>query len=308
MRVLLVDLDSTGFGNLALMKLSAWHKAQGDEVFLGQAAAWDLSRASCVFTFNAGQNTYPRDARTGGSGFRSVERLPDPIEHIMPDYLLYGHDLGHSMGFTSRGCLRRCPWCVVPEKEGGIVPWADFHEFWDRRHSRIMLLDNNLLAAPNCKETLEGLAKEGPRVDFNQGLDIRLLDDEKAYWLSKVQAYFLSSSGDWPGLRFSFDLPQMEGDVRRGVALLQQRGIEPGRLSFYVLVGYNTSFEEDKARFSLLKELGCQAFPMFYMDEKGVEHQPTKGRVYERQMPHGSRWAIRKYIRLANGVNYDDRH
>ncbi len=294
MKLLLLDLDRTKFGNLALMKLSAWHKSRGDEVFFGQSASWDRCYVSCVFTSNAKKNTYPPDAVLGGSGFGMKNWLPLEAEHSMPDYSLY--NLHYSMGFTSRGCPRKCPWCMVPEKEGNILPWTSIYEFWDRRHDSIMLLDNNILASPkwHFEDTLLELAKQRLKVDFNQGLDIRLVDDEKAWWLSTIRL--------WKGLRFSFDMPSMAEVVKKGVSLLKSRGSQPHQLSFYVLVGYNTTFDEDKERFSLLRELGCDAFPMFYTDREGVEHLPARGHIREREMPHGSRWAIRKYLRLTNRI------
>ena len=299
MQILLIDCDSMGFSNLALMKLSAWHKARGDEVFLGQAASWDRSYASCVFSVNSEKDTYPPDAQRGGIGFGLARWLPSEVEHTMPDYGLYGQDLGWSMGFTSRGCIRKCPWCVVPEKEGNITAWAEIYEFWDPRHDRIRLLDNNLLAASNWKDTLASLVKERLLVDFNQGLDIRLVDDERVYFLNKVRR--------WGSLRFSFDLPGMAARVREGVKQLRNAGI--GKIQFYVLVGFNTTFEEDRERFRFIRELNCEAFPMFFTDIDGKEHLPARGHILEREMPRGSRWAIRKYLRLTNrGASQLDGH
>ncbi len=294
MKVLLADLDfparpyashAYGFGNLALMKLSAWHKARGDEVFLNFAlAGCDQCYVSCVFSWNTHRREYYPDGLVGGSGFSLDTKLPDEAEHIMPDYSLY--DLDHSMGFTSRGCIRRCPWCDVPQKEGGITPWASIYEFWDRRHYMIMLLDNNLLASPNWKDTLRDLIKEKLLVDINQGLDIRLVDDEKAHYLSKLTV------GDY--YRFSFDLPQMAQAVREGVRLLEGAGIPSSKLLFYVLVGFDTNFEQDRERFALLKSLNCQAFPMQYNGQL-----PAEGRIVEKDLPRGPRGAVRKYVRSA---------
>jgi len=262
MKVLLYDADMK-FPNLALMKLSAWHKAKGDEVKLN----WlfekpDLVYASCIFP----KNWYRVEALpfgfdlAGGTGSPLDHQLLPSIEHIMPDYSLYNCDF--SMGFTSRGCIRKCPWCIVPLKEGGIRAHAYIYEFWDRRHKKIVLLDNNLLAAPNWKDTLQDLAKERIKVDFNQGLDIRLVDAEKAYWLKQV------NFGRY--LRFSFDEPQMESKVREGIRILEKVGIKPSRLSFYLLVGFNTSFEQDIERINLLKSYGCDYFAIKYQPVNGV--------------------------------------
>lgn len=288
MRVLLRDLDNTGFGNLALMKLSAWHKGKGDEVLLDQAAEWDKCYVSCVFTINANSNTYPNNSKRGGTGFKSAAILPPEIEHIKPDYSLYGHDLGYSMGFTSRGCIRKCPWCVVPNKEGWITPWSEIYEFWDRRHDRIMLLDNNLLASPNWRETIKALIKERLLVDFNQGLDIRLVTDEVAWYLSQTKRF--------TKLRFGFDKWNYHRSVEDGIHLLSKAGIKPSSLHFYVLMGFDQDAQADYARLELLTNLGCSIFPMIYVDDKGINHWPKPGPIPKNM--HGDRNHLRKLARL----------
>lgn len=172
MKVSLIDLDiiqrRRPFPNLALMKLSAYHKRSGDQVYLNFPLHWaNITYASCVFTWNAkGRARVPNKGIVGGSGIDLKAELPPEVERIMPDYSLYpGVDF--SLGFTSRGCLRKCPWCIIPEKEGQIKPWARIYEFWDRRHKKIVLLDNNLLAAPNWRQTMEDLIAEDLAVDFN---------------------------------------------------------------------------------------------------------------------------------------------
>ncbi|GAH88535.1 unnamed protein product, partial [marine sediment metagenome] len=172
MKVLLMDLDVTNrrrpFPNLALLKLSAYHKSRGDEVFLNFPLCQpDVTYASCVFSWNAKRKaSVPDGATVGGSGINLKMVLPPEVEHIMPDYSLYPN-VDFSLGFTSRGCIRRCKWCIVPEKEGIIRPAAEIYEFWDRHHSKIVLLDNNLLAAPNWEDTLSDLIREQIQVDFN---------------------------------------------------------------------------------------------------------------------------------------------
>jgi len=263
LRILLVDIDRLKsrrnlFPNLALMKLSAYHKGRGDTVlplnFL--LAEAEVIYASCMFQENADVlQTLPLEGvRYGGSGFRNWHVvLPSDVEHICPDYSLY--DCKVAMGFTSRGCCRRCPFCIVPEKEGEPKAWASIYEFW-RGQEKVVLLDPNLLAAPNWRQTLEDLIREGVEVDFNQGLDIRLVTEEAARLLRKVRY------GRY--LRFAWDLMQTEAQVRRGLETLRRAGIPPSRCMFYMLIGFNTTYEEDLYRVRVLRGMGADVFVMAY--------------------------------------------
>ena len=293
MKVLLMDLDIISrrrpFPNLALMKLSAYHKAKGDEVFLNFPLRQpDITYASCVFTWTAKRRaSVPDGAIVGGSGIDLKAELPPEVEHIMPDYSLYP-SVNFSLGFTSRGCIRRCPWCIVPEKEGHIKPWASIHEFWDQRHKKIILLDNNLLAAPNWREVFSELFTIDVEVDFNQGLDIRLVDDEIAFYLSKVNARTL---------RFAFDHISYELSVRQGISLLVKRGISPSKLSFYVLVGFGGD-ETALERMKLLSSYKVDVYPMLYKDHDGREPELSE-KLTETIFWRGGRSNLKKFLRVA---------
>lgn len=263
MQVLLLDCDLK-YPNLALVKLSAWHKKHGDTVTLNFPLG-DYNRvyASCVFSKNKKKlDSLPfQDMIVGGTGSGNWDCLPDEIEHIMPDYSLY--NCNYSLGFTSRGCLRHCRWCLVPQKEGNIKAWASIYEFWDRKHRDIVLLDNNLLASPNWKETLTDLAKEKLRVDFNQGLDIRLVNEENAHYLAKL--HFIKQ------LRFSFDEPAIEPAFRQGMDTLLKAGITAGQIMVYVLIGFDTTSDQDMERLNILREYRCDPFAMVYEEVNGVK-------------------------------------
>ncbi len=293
MKVLLMDLDVTKVRrpspNLALMKLSAYHKAKGDDVYLNfPLRQADITYASCVFTWNTKRrNEVPDGATIGGSGIDLKAELPPEVEHIMPDYSLYS-GVDFSLGFTSRGCIRKCPWCIVPEKEGQIKPWARIYEFWDRRHRKITLLDNNLLAAPNWRLTMDDLIAEGLEVDFNQGLDIRLVNEDTVGYLKRVNTR---------QLRFAFDDIAYESAVRRGIELLLDNGIRSRKLSFYVLVGFG---EDDTAleRMKLLQSLNVTVFPMIYRGPDGKEPE-IREKLSETILWHGGRGNLKKFLRLA---------
>jgi len=292
MKVLLMDLDVIKVRrpapNLALMKLSAYHKAKGDDVYLNfPLRQADITYASCVFTWDAKRrNEVPDGATIGGSGIDLKAELPLEVEHIMPDYSLYS-GVDFSLGFTSRGCIRKCPWCIVPEKEGQIKPWARIYEFWDSHHRKIVLLDNNLLAAPNWKQTMDDLIAEELAVDFNQGLDLRLVDDEAAFYLSKVNAR---------KLRFAFDDISYEHSIRQGISLLVKRGISPSKLSFYVLVGFNGD-ETALERMKLLSSYKVDVYPMIYKDRDGREPE-LREKLTETIFWHGGRGNLKKFLRL----------
>jgi len=299
MKVLLMDLDvitqRRHYPNLVLMKLSAYHKARGDEVYLNfPLRRPDITYASCVFTWHAKQRpTVPDGAIVGGSGIDLKAGLSSEIEHMNPDYSLYPNVSplvkDTSIGFTSRGCIRRCPWCIVPEKEGGIRAVARIYEFWNRRHRKITLLDNNLLAAPNWKQTMEDLIAEGLEVDFNQGLDIRLLNEKNVAYLRQVKT---------KELRFAFDDIGYEKAVRGGIELLLGNGYRSRKLAFYVLYGFpddNTALE----RVKILQSHNVDIYPMAYKDVSGREPQrKLLGEQIGNMMFHGSRGNINKFLRL----------
>lgn len=298
MKVLLMDLDITNrrkpSPNLALMKLSAYHKSRGDEVYLNfPLQKPDITYASCVFTWNIKRKpSVPDSAIVGGSGIDLKAELTPEAEHIMPDYGLYPNVAplwkDASIGFTSRGCIRRCPWCIVPEKEGSIKPWTRIYEFWDRRHRKIVLLDNNLLAAPNWRQTMEDLIAEGLKVDFNQGLDIRLLNEENLDYLKQVKT---------EELRFAFDHIGYEKVVREGIELLLANGLGSRKLSFYFLHGFS---DDDMCveRLKILASYNVEVYPMAYRGPDGKEPGRRILKVDDIPLLHGSRRNIDKFLRL----------
>ena len=257
--------------NLALMKLAAYHRALGDEVSLvrgikisSRLVVPDIVYISCIFSENRDAalhmaRQFPRSqVSIGGSGVDLETELSIEIEHLKPDYDLF--DCDYSIGFTSRGCIRKCPFCIVPEKEGHIRAVADIYEFWDTRHRHIVLCDNNILALPNHFEKIAGqIRKEKLSVDFNQGLDIRLITEENAGILADIRIK--------PHLRFSWDGIADEAAIREGIQILKSAGIN--RSQFFVLSGFNSKFHEDLYRLNKLREWGQRAYLMRYSTIRG---------------------------------------
>lgn len=260
MRIRLIDIDSK-IPNLALMKLSAYHKARGDSVSFDEPDP-DRVYASVVFTKNAWKARAQRqmfpnsEVEIGGTGIDLAKRLPDEIEFCKPDYDLYPST--YSLGFTTRGCIRRCPFCVVPEKEGKIRRWQHIREWHDDRFNSVVCLDNNVYADKAWFfENTDFVLEQGLQYNAVQGMDIRILDEEIAGRLADLK---------WSGqMHFAFDSIQDEGAVRKGIQMLQDAGIRTRHdVTFYVLVGFDSTPEEDKRRCRLLKELRATPFVMQY--------------------------------------------
>lgn len=261
MRVGLIDVDGHNFPNLALMKLSAWHKAAGDRVeFAIPLDRYDRVYASKVFTFSPDIDIEPMAGEfyKGGTGYGLDNRLPDCIEHMRPDYSLYGIT-DTAYGFLSRGCPRGCPFCIVAEKEGRASrKVADLAEWWNGQRN-IKILDPNLTACAECLDLMGQLAESKATVDFTQGLDVRLMDDRKIEAVKRINTKRIHFA--WDGLddlepRFRAIADAMPGMIRGH------------RLSVYVLTNFNTDRDWNLHRIYTLRDLGFDPFVMVYDRDK----------------------------------------
>lgn len=247
MKINLVDIDGK-YPNLALMKMAAYYKSQGAEILFNSCRPSDKVFISVVFSQNLPRAQKIQRAlggQIGGSGTGDYSIiLPLDIEHIHPDYSLYG--LNYSMGFTSRGCFRDCSFCIVPAKEGKVAEHSPLDEFVE--HRDVVLLDNNFLASPQWRVKLQGMIDRKLRIDFNQGLDIRLLNAESAAMIAELAP---------PYLRFAWDSMALFAEVKRGIRLLKLAGypVNRNRIGFYVLTGHETTYKEDLYRLDYLHKL-----------------------------------------------------
>lgn len=271
MKALLIHVDGK-MPNLALMKLAAWHIAKGDEVELLRKGSHsnlrdvELVYVSCIFPQNApkarGLASWFGQAKVsfGGPGFEKPSSLPPPVEHTLPWYPLYGVDF--DMGFTTRGCPKRCPFCYVPKLEGAFQEHADIEEFHWPGHQKIVLLDNNFLFSNRWQETLDWINQRKILVNFNQGLDFQFLTHEKAVELAKTRLY------PWtfvkPSASFAWDLMEEEPHVDRGIKILEDAGFKMWKLQIYILVGFNTTHDQDLYRVNKIIEHGLDPFIMIY--------------------------------------------
>ena len=267
MRVGLVDVDRTKFPNLVLMKLAAWHKNHGDEVDLlapndvliggNLFGDYDNIYAACVFTENSeiAQRLAYIGAEIGGTGTNNTCTLPHEIEHIYPDYALYGSTTT-AYGFLTRGCPRACPFCIVAGKEGRTSrKVADLSEFWNGERY-IKLLDPNLLAAPEHMELLGQLAVSEAWVDFTQGLDARLLTTENINLLNMCKVKMMHFAWDNPRDEHIPQMLQMFAE-RSTVTDYRKRRV-------YVLTNYWSTHAEDLQRVCWLREHGYDPYVMIY--------------------------------------------
>ncbi len=188
MNIGLIDVDGK-MPNLALMKISAWHKKQGDTVeWYNGLCNYDKVYMSKVFTFTEDYIFYINAPiiEKGGTGYDFFKELPMNVDRTFPDYSLYRVDADLAYGFLTRGCPNRCKWCIVPQKEGNIRPYMDIEEITENRKKAI-LMDNNILACDYGLQQIEKIVKMKIKVDFNQALDARLVNEETASMLARVK-------------------------------------------------------------------------------------------------------------------------
>ena len=190
MKIGLIDIDchaakkkwgATIYPNIALCKIAAYHKARGDKVeWATPFEHYDILYRTKIFNFSEDDYT-PYDADViikGGTGYDLYATLPQEIDDTQPDYSIYQNiPKDTSYGFLTRGCPRGCGFCHVASKEGQCSrKVADLSEFWNGQKN-IVLCDPNILACPQHMELLQQLVNSKAKVNFNQGLDIRLVND-----------------------------------------------------------------------------------------------------------------------------------
>ena len=264
MKIGLIDVDSHNFPNLALMKLSAWHKAQGDTVeWWWGFGNYDRVYMSKVFTEEYSPDIpEPLNAREivkGGTGYGLDNRLPEEVEHIYPDYSLYPElTRDTAYGFLTRGCPRACHFCIVAGKEGrASMKVADLCEWWSGQ-KYIKLLDPNLLACPVHMNLLRQLYESGAWVDFTQGLDARLLTWENVQAINAIKL---------KEIHFAWDSMEESDAVLRGLRLYRKCGRKNRHGQYatvYVLTNYDTTMEENLYRIYTLRDMGFDPYVMIY--------------------------------------------
>jgi hypothetical protein len=280
MIVRLTQLDGFSLPNIALMRLSAWHKRNGDTVvymstpdrMLGEIEEYDRTYGSAIF--GNSRNLVERFVATwpgaivGGTGSRSYSDVETYVGRNFHefDYSLYPK-FTPSIGFSSRGCRGCCPFCVVPMKEGAIRSVAAIEELRrkDSDCMDIVLLDNDFFGQPEwfdrCKE-LDGRY----RVNLNQGINVRRISDEQAKWAVRLNVMDVTFSKR--RLYIAWDNLKEETAFFNGVVRLLEAGFKPGELMVYMLIGYEQqeTIEQIMYRYDKINGAGMLPYPMIFGD------------------------------------------
>lgn len=252
-------LKHKSFPNYALMKISAWHKSQGDTVeWWNPLYIYDRVYSSKVFDFTPVDPYLPENAIRGGTGYRDIGMnmtLPKEIDEMFPDYSIYP-ECDYAIGYLTRGCPNNCRWCVVPQKEGDIRPYRKWQELVRQDTDNLVLMDNNILACEYGISQLESLIGSGYRIDLNQGMDARLVTSGIADILSRLSWIRF--------IRFSCDQRAQIAAVRKAVELLIERGVRPYRIFIYLLI--TADLEDASERVEALK--GYRAINLYAQAER----------------------------------------
>ncbi len=311
MKVGLIDVDGHNFPNLPLMKISAWHKAGGDRVrwyepFDGLIEKYDVVYMSKVFSFSDEYELpiYADKIIKGGSGYcieltggketYRTERdkpLPERVEHIFPDYSIYPEYLDTAYGYLTRGCPRNCAFCHTTQKDGSrSVKVADVSEFWNGQKD-IVLLDQNILACKDHIDLLDQLISTGARIEFNGGLDIRLINEKN---IEKIKRLKLKC------IHFAFDRWQDKDIIEPRLRMFAEKtgfNKNRGRVMVYVLCNFDTTLEQDIYRIQLCRELKFSPYPMIY----DKEHADPVYRKLQRWCSNFIFWSVPTFEEYQKG-------
>lgn len=287
--------------NIALMRLSAYHRARGDAIHFTRSPyrhldepAYDIVYGSAIFAFSAERIARLRaefpGALVGGTGTGSaatVEQL-DGFADCGMDYSLYP-DFSASLGFTQRGCRLKCPWCVVPWKEGKPRHEATIARIWrgEPFPKTLHLLDNDFFGAPEWRQRIAEIRDGGFRVCFNQGINIRTVTDEIAEALASVQ--YRDDQFRRSRIYTAWDNLKDEAVFFKGVDCLERHGIPPRRLMTFMLIGYDPKETWDRImhRFERMTARGILPYPMVYDTRATDPARYREGKRFQRWVNTG---------------------
>lgn len=292
MNIGILAVDSN-YPNLSLMKISSYHKGKGDIVeWYNPFDKYDIVYMSKIFSFTSDFGQYMTNTAKickGGTGYDIFSTLPEEIDHIKPDYSIYP-SIGNktAYGFLTRGCPNKCKWCIVPKKEGDIKPYMDVEEIAIDGRNELILMDNNILASDHGIEQIEKIIKmnEGRKkkikVDFNQGLDARLVTDEIAKMLSRLK---------WiQQIRFGCDTPKQIEECEKACAMIDKHGYK-GEYFFYCIL--LDDFDESFSRVNHWKKKGSSRYLPHCQPFRDIGN---KSQIIPQWQKDMARWTDRKHL------------
>lgn len=292
MNIGLLAVDSN-YPNLSLMKISSYHKGKEDIVeWYNPFDKYDIVYMSKIFSFTPDYGQYMTNTTQickGGAGYDIYSTLPEEIDLIKPDYSI-NPSIGHktAYGFLTRGCPNKCKWCIVPKKEGDIKPYMDVEEIAIDGRNELILMDNNILASDHGIEQIEKIIKmnEGRKkkikVDFNQGLDARLVTDEIAKMLSRLK---------WiQQIRFGCDTPKQIEECEKACAMIDKHGYK-GEYFFYCIL--LDDFDESFIRVNHWKKKGSSRYLPHCQPFRDIGN---KSQIIPQWQKDMARWTDRKHL------------
>ena len=266
MRIGILQCDGS-IPNLACMKIAGYHLSKGDQVetYIGGLfdARYDFVYASKIFSFTPNPEIPTEKSLLGGTGIDFYNNLPEEIEKHEPSYLLYP-DCNYHLGFSMKGCRFACEFCCVPKKEGKprLNNTIDQVLINPNAKKNLMLLDNDFFGGKDWKDNLLRIIEIDLKVCFVQGLNIRILTEEQAELLSKVK--YRNSKFNDKYLTFAWDKYKDGERVIRGIQMAESKGIPAKNMQFFVLIGFDSTHEQNLERVMTLKKLGAMPFVMPY--------------------------------------------
>jgi hypothetical protein len=317
MKIRLTQLDGK-LPNLALMKLAHFYRSRGDEVWFTRAARrdlfepeYDLVLGSQIFDFSNNKaeellRNFPRAIikGTGSKDPETVEQFLGLAEYEHYDYSDYP-DFPHSIGFSQRGCRLKCPFCVVPKKEGKNRGLNVINSIWrgPGHPKQIHLLDNDFFGQPDWKERAQEIIDGDFEVCFNQGINVRLIDHTGAAYLSRMK--YRDDQFKTKRLYTAWDNRKDEKVFKAGIDTLIFCGIRPSHIMVYMLVGYwpNETFEDVMYRFEQIRDYHLR-FPQYKDSASGLLPYPMVYDNSNKQLKRFQRWVIRRYYQFITWENY----
>jgi len=294
MKIGIVQIDGH-YPNLALMQIASYHESKGDTVdwWQGPLFQYDKVYASKIFSFSELPTGLPVDTIIGGTGIDFKNQLPQEIASASLSYSLYPN-CNYHIGFSMKGCRFRCKFCCVPEKEGKPKFNSHIEDLLSNPigRDRLMLLDNDFFGGAQWKENLEEIIERKLKVCFIQGLNIRIITDEQARLLAKCKYY--NSRFNQRYLTFAWDRYNDGELIMKGIRICNAAGIPSTKMQFFILIGFDTTHEQNYERVMKLKQIGAMPFVMPY-DKNDLYQKAFTRWVNHRATFKSCDWSDYKY-------------